>query len=560
MWRLLAILGTIVFLAALWQFRGGPTAQHLQTRLLDPTVNGGAVARPIVISPTAPVSLDLQKSRSVEILLDTLGWQISGWLTIEGKGTGKLFVEDGQVREIGPDTANCLHSAGDVWTCDLFVKTRRYDRELLLVYAAGGLTELLHVDFKSTSAKRLTGATPDGLLAGFALLLLIGPALVLVARRWPDLELVLLAGLGVAWLAFSGLYCLLTVLVFLVIGRVILLFVWYTRRLRFSTLSIAVLLIAIMLGFVKFGIPFAAQGFASPGGYVFGLPLGISYLAVRSLDLIVAAHAGRPPPPNRSYVAFMLFPATLPAGPIATFEQFERSRISNWNIADYAAGVARCGVGIVKMLAAQSVLIPHILGPSERFSIKPWDMASADVALMLVCVLAYVYLDFSAYADLSIGCARAMGRSVPENFNFPLLSRNIRIFWQSWHITLSSWAMRRVYMPAFLTGHSPFLALFATMLAIGMWHMPTLTWVLWAFHHSVALMVVMRLNKLKVSVFVDERFSRALHTIAWPLGCAATIYWVALGHALVLYTDPKLSIDLYIRGLCAPWKMLIWCF
>ena len=58
-----------------------------------------------------------------------------------------------------------------------------------------------------------------------------------------------------------------------------------------------------------------------------------------------------------------------------------------------------------------------------------------------------IYFDFSGYSDIAIGSGYLFGITIPENFNWPYLSRNITEFWRRWHISLSSWIRDYVYIP-----------------------------------------------------------------------------------------------------------------
>ena len=59
----------------------------------------------------------------------------------------------------------------------------------------------------------------------------------------------------------------------------------------------------------------------------------------------------------------------------------------------------------------------------------------------------YLYMNFSGYTDIAIGLSAVLGIRVKENFANPFLARNIREFWQRWHITLSGFLRDHVYIP-----------------------------------------------------------------------------------------------------------------
>ena len=64
----------------------------------------------------------------------------------------------------------------------------------------------------------------------------------------------------------------------------------------------------------------------------------------------------------------------------------------------------------------------------------------------------YVYLrfefifDFAGYSMFAVATGYVMGIEVPMNFNLPFLSRNLKEFWNRWHMTLSFWFRDFVFM------------------------------------------------------------------------------------------------------------------
>jgi membrane protein involved in D-alanine export len=58
----------------------------------------------------------------------------------------------------------------------------------------------------------------------------------------------------------------------------------------------------------------------------------------------------------------------------------------------------------------------------------------------------YLFFDFAGYSAFAIALSYLFGVRTPENFDRPFLARNIRDFWNRWHITLSFWFRDHVYM------------------------------------------------------------------------------------------------------------------
>ena len=58
-----------------------------------------------------------------------------------------------------------------------------------------------------------------------------------------------------------------------------------------------------------------------------------------------------------------------------------------------------------------------------------------------------IYGDFSGYSDIAIGTAKLFGIQLMTNFKTPYFSRDIAEFWRRWHISLSTWFPRYLYIP-----------------------------------------------------------------------------------------------------------------
>ena len=115
-------------------------------------------------------------------------------------------------------------------------------------------------------------------------------------------------------------------------------------------------------------------------------------------------------------------------------------------------------------------------------------------------LLLWLYLDFSAYSDIAVGLGRLMGVATPENFNRPWLSRNLIEFWDRWHISLSQWIRRNLFIPIQLNLMRRYprtdpvlIACFAigvSFFMAGIWHGLSRGWLLWGAMHAVGLVTV----------------------------------------------------------------------
>ncbi len=83
----------------------------------------------------------------------------------------------------------------------------------------------------------------------------------------------------------------------------------------------------------------------------------------------------------------------------------------------------------------------------KRLFLTDYRSAGLYVLLEVQLTFIWLYLDFSAYSDVAVGVGRLMGVATPENFNRPYLARNIIEFWERWHISLSQFIRRNIFIP-----------------------------------------------------------------------------------------------------------------
>jgi D-alanyl-lipoteichoic acid acyltransferase DltB (MBOAT superfamily) len=94
----------------------------------------------------------------------------------------------------------------------------------------------------------------------------------------------------------------------------------------------------------------------------------------------------------------------------------------------------------------------------------------------------YIYVDFSAYSDMAVGCARMLGFNIAPNFRGPFLSTSMSELWRRWHITLNSWFIENVYIPLGGSRHGrarKYLNVMIVFILSGAWHDATAGYLVW---------------------------------------------------------------------------------
>ena len=132
---------------------------------------------------------------------------------------------------------------------------------------------------------------------------------------------------------------------------------------------------------------------------------------------------------------------THSAGPIQAFDEFmEDPGVPEPLTFELAVrGAERIAGGLFKKFVVAQT-ISHVFLTSFRAH-APYAIIEAQFYYL------WLYLDFSAYSDIAVGIGTFIGVTTPENFNNPLVARNIIDYWQRWHITLSQFIRRNIYIP-----------------------------------------------------------------------------------------------------------------
>lgn len=220
----------------------------------------------------------------------------------------------------------------------------------------------------------------------------------------------------------------------------------------------------------------------------FAVPLGISFITFQQIAFVVDAY--RKEVPQYSILEYALFVAFFPhlsSGPIVTHEQFLpmlkeplRKRI-NWDC--LASGVYLFTMGLGK-----KVLLADLVGEAVDWGYSHVsELNSVSALLVTVFYTIQIYFDFSGYSDMAIGISRMLNLDLPINFNSPYKALTIADFWNRWHITLTRFLTKYLYIPLGGNRRGKIRTAINTMVVFvcsGIWHGANWTFVLWGILHG----------------------------------------------------------------------------
>lgn len=238
------------------------------------------------------------------------------------------------------------------------------------------------------------------------------------------------------------------------------------------------------------------------------LPLGISYYTFQGISYLVSRYRQAIDVPQLSLAALLMhfsFFATITAGPIARVGQAKGlTDIENQPCAMAAQinttrprqillptlAFALLALALIKKWWIAGWLAEHWVNPIFA---NPMQYHSLEVLVAIYAYTLQLFLDFSGYSEMMIAFGLLLGFRLPVNFRAPLLAHNIRVFWDRWHISLSTWIRDHIYIP--LGGSRDGFTrtqfnLLSAMVLSGVWHGSGWNFFLWGLLHGLALVLL----------------------------------------------------------------------
>lgn len=278
------------------------------------------------------------------------------------------------------------------------------------------------------------------------------------------------------------------------------------------------------------------------------IPLGISYLIFKLIAFILDVYRGEIKDPSLSeLLAFMFFVPMFSAGPIERYQNFAGKRRESFDSRLYVSGLQRLLVGYAKKIIVVDMLLHEVVINKWYVLLKGTGFSTADselAILFMVGALLYAYFDLSAYADIAIGFGNLFGYRICENMHYPIVQKNISMFWNCWHISLSNWCRNNIYFPVLGKTRNGSIALYSSFFVMGLWHNITLNWLLWGVWHATGLIFFARWTRIKKRL----KFSRKIFPkhIGQAFGITTTFMYVAIGYSFVLTDNIKQSLALLV--------------
>lgn len=235
------------------------------------------------------------------------------------------------------------------------------------------------------------------------------------------------------------------------------------------------------------GLAAIGVNFAMPG-LNWAVPVGISFFTFQAVGYMLDVYHGRVKAENNllDYVLFVSFFPQVTSGPISTAEDL-MPQIKTTHNFDYEQGKQGLkyllwGMFIKLVIADRlGLFVDTVYANYIHYNGTTCFLASVFYTLQIYC-------DFAGYSLMAIGIARTLGFNLIDNFRRPYLATSITDFWKRWHISLTRWLTRQVYIPlggSRCSKARTYWNIFVTFLVSGIWHGANWTFIVWGCMHGI---------------------------------------------------------------------------
>ena len=258
------------------------------------------------------------------------------------------------------------------------------------------------------------------------------------------------------------------------------------------------------------------------------LPLGISFYTFQQVSYVIDAYRGDCKDYTfLEYAAYVTYFPQLVAGPIVyhselipQFRDLSKKKLCFTNI---SKGLYAFSLGLAKKVLIADTFSKVVTIGYGNVN----ELNTTSAVLVMICYSLQIYFDFSGYCDMAYGMAYMMNIKLPVNFNSPYKAVSLSDFWDRWHMTLTRFFTKYIYIP--LGGNRKGnartrLNILIVYLVSGFWHGANWTFILWGILHGIVSVferivhfVFAKNNKKTLGNFCLEPLSGGIGLTGLPL-------------------------------------------
>ncbi len=302
------------------------------------------------------------------------------------------------------------------------------------------------------------------------------------------------------------------------------------------------------------------------------MPLGISFFTFQQISYLalirnrttadnLTENTGTLPSPV-DYLTYILFFPKLLMGPLMEPEDLLRQLDDpvnhKWDLNNFVSGLKLISFGLFKKL-----LLADTLSAVVNWGFDNTGAASpSDWILITLCYTFQIYFDFSGYTDIATGSALMLNITLPINFDSPYKALSIRDFWKRWHISLTAFFTKYIYIPLGGSRKGLFRTCINVMIVFlisGFWHGSTLNFVLWGALYGSLCVLERLLPSLRSKMLIPLKwlYSFVIINLLWLLFRSESIpQWWSILRKIFSFHGEVLSEDLLVKFVLPEFALL----
>lgn len=230
-------------------------------------------------------------------------------------------------------------------------------------------------------------------------------------------------------------------------------------------------------------------------------PVGISFFTLSAVGILADVYCGRIEA-EKNIVYFglyiMFFPRLI-MGPLLRYSSFRKMLCSRHDgLSEIGTGFAVFVKGFAKkVIAADSLYALY----KASVSVDVDKMAALTAWLGVISYFLCIYFIISGLSDMGVGIGYCFGFRLPQSFNYPVFSPDIRSFASRWHMQVVQWFRRYISRPLLSFSKNRIfrkLVFIAVWGALGFWYSFDFNGVVCGVILGGAIVIETRLNRGKL--------------------------------------------------------------
>ncbi|MCE5220965.1 MAG: D-alanyl-lipoteichoic acid biosynthesis protein DltB [Clostridium sp.] len=225
--------------------------------------------------------------------------------------------------------------------------------------------------------------------------------------------------------------------------------------------------------------------------------IGLSYLNFKAIQMVIEIYDGTIKEVSilKTLYFFLFFP-TLISGPIDRSRRFENDLEKSINREEYIKDYLYFGIKRIIRGIIYKFVIADLINALWMTKI-PTEVTFINSLNYMYAYSLYLFFDFAGYTAFAVGTSYILGIRMPENFNKPFLSKDMKEFWTRWHISLSKWFGDYIYSRFVLNSmrnkrfknriKASHIGQLLTMFIMGVWHDLKWYYIIYGLYQGLAL-------------------------------------------------------------------------